>query len=77
MRRLALLLTVFLGACGGEPLCGVDEDGEDIPICVYDVEGVPESLEYCPGEHWGSIDGCNSCGCDADGNVVCTVAACE
>ena len=77
MRRLTLLLALFLTACGGDPLCGVDDEGQDIPICVYDIEGLPEALEYCPGQHWGAIDGCNSCGCDADGNVVCTTATCE
>ena len=34
-------------------------------------------IEYCPGDTWGAADGCNSCGCDGDGNILCTSYECE
>ena len=70
-----LLLPIGWAACGPDPLCGEDDEGNEIPICEYDSEEVG-NLQYCPGEHWGANDGCNSCGCDPDGVVICTTATC-
>ena len=66
---------VALVGCGGEPLCGVDEEsGEDRPICTFEIADVPEGLEFCTGDQWS--DGCRSCGCENDGNVLCTETLC-
>jgi len=73
---LSLIVVCLLSACGNRGICGEDEEGSEIPSCIYDVEGVEDVLEYCPGEHWADTDGCNSCGCDADGTFVCTTANC-
>ena len=75
--RAAWWLLVGLVGCAEEPPCGVDSDGEDVPFCAVAVEGYEEPLNYCPLEHWGAEDGCNSCGCTAEGQVVCTTRVCE
>lgn len=64
-------LALGLAACGADPPC-VDDEGEELPFCEVKVQGVDDPLVYCPGEHWGAEDGCNSCGCDGGGEVVCT-----
>jgi hypothetical protein len=48
------------GACGGSSGGGCDYDGK----------------HYNPGDGFPSSDGCNSCGCQDDGSVVCTLKAC-
>ena len=74
----ALWVSVFLlVGCGEDPPCGVDDDGNDVPYCAVNVEGYEEPLNYCPLEHWGAPDGCNSCGCDETGAVVCTSRTCD
>ena len=78
--RLSLSMLLALGAlvamgCGADPPC-VDEDDNELAACEVKVAGSPEPVLYCPGEHWGADDGCNSCGCDGDGNVVCTAVEC-
>jgi hypothetical protein len=40
------------------------------PVCEYDGE------RYLAGETFKSSDGCNDCGCQDDGSVVCTKRAC-
>lgn len=75
MRALIFVVAcVGLAACGSEAPCGSDEFGEDVPMC--DVEGSPLGF-YCPGDHWGAGDDCNSCGCNSDGAVECTVNGCD
>ena len=77
MRAAWLLMVGALGVgCKGEPPC-VDDEGEEVPFCEVEFSDLPEPLLYCPGDHWGAEDGCNSCGCDADGNVTCTTVTCE
>jgi hypothetical protein len=76
-RRFTTVLLAFalaLGACGGEPPCGVDEDGEDIPVCMPEIEGVPDVLEFCPGDSWAT-PACESCSCLPDGSVFCGLPA--
>ncbi|MBX2797662.1 MAG: hypothetical protein KTR31_08345 [Myxococcales bacterium] len=67
-RNLApLLVMAFVAAgCGGPPLCGVDGNGDELPICVE-----PDTnIEYCPQDHWAAENGC-SCACDDNGQIVC------
>jgi hypothetical protein len=71
-----IIAVAGLAACGAEPFCGVDVDGEDIVSCVYDQPELPLPLEFCPGDSWGSVDGCNSCACDTDGAILCTSVDC-
>lgn len=71
MRQLPLLLA--LAACNGGSPCE-DLDGNELPSCIYNSHG--QDLEYCPGDAWGADDGCNSCGCDPDGNILCTSIDC-
>jgi hypothetical protein len=79
--RLSVSMLLVLGSvslsggCGAEPPC-VDEDDNELNFCEVDVQGVDEPLLYCPGDHWGADDGCNSCGCDGGGKVVCTSQTC-
>jgi hypothetical protein len=72
MRKvLWVLATVAAIGCGGDPLCGVNEEtGEDIPICVYEAQGVELPFEFCPGDTWS--DGCDTFACDADGQQIKT-----
>ena len=74
MRLSALLLGI--AACGNSPC--EDPDGDELPSCVYNAQSDEGSvdIEYCPGDTWGAADGCNSCGCDGDGNILCTSYAC-
>ena len=75
MRSWLGILVLWAG-CGAEPLCGIDEEtDEDRPICTFELEGVPEALEFCPGDHWS--DGCHSYSCENDGNVLGTESICE
>lgn len=72
-----VIAAATLIGCGGEPLCGVDEEKNDIPICTYDPDGIPVPLQFCPGDQWGAVDGCNSCACRDDGQYFCTtIEAC-
>ena len=66
---------VLIAACSDKPC--VDPDGNELPICDYQVESEAGSvnLEYCPGDQWA--DGCQSCGCDDQGNVLCTSDLCD
>lgn len=81
--RIAAVALALAGlvACGSEPLCGyVDEDADPLverPICTYELGVADETIDYCPGDQWGSVDGCNSCGCSEDGRIVCTKVACD
>lgn len=75
MRWMAVACLVVLGACGDQTPCGVDDEGTAYPVCTVElVKGA--SIDYCPGDQWGSPDMCNSCGCDADGEVLCTTITC-
>lgn len=71
MRACAVVLAAaaFLTACGPPPTC-VDDEGEELPVCGY------EGLEFCPGDHWASDDGCVSYACDETGEVVPTQDLC-
>lgn len=40
-------------------------------ICTY------QATDFKPGETVPSVDGCNSCSCSQDGQVMCTLMACE
>lgn len=70
-RRLAICITGLALSCGPEPVC-IDAEDNELPFCLYGAD----ELEYCPGDSWGVGDGCNSCGCDDDGIVVCTEIPC-
>ena len=52
--------TISDGACPGSSGGGCDYNGK----------------HYNPGDGFPSTDGCNSCGCQDDGSVVCTLKAC-
>lgn len=67
MRQVFVWLAVALVGCGEQPPCGVDDDGDEIPSCSY---GTPETV-YCPLDNWEADDGCNTCACSVDGEVVC------
>jgi hypothetical protein len=55
-----------------EMACCADEngDGECDATCTYD------GIGYAAGDTFPSTDGCNTCGCDSSGYVVCTAMAC-
>lgn len=72
---VSMLLALGASGCGEDPPC-VNEDGDELRFCEVAVQGADEPLLYCPGEHWGAEDGCNSCGCDNGGNVQCTTIVC-
>lgn len=59
--RLALMAVLFFAGCGGDGLPGT---------CSY------EGKMYPAGSSFPASDGCNSCGCQADGSVACTEKAC-
>jgi len=72
MRQVVLGLSLIfaagaLSACGEDPPCGVDDQGDEVPVCVYDATG---DL-YCPLDNWIADDDCNTCGCSAEGEVKC------
>jgi hypothetical protein len=50
-------------------LAGCPEDPAE-PECTY------QGTTHAAGESFPQGDGCNSCGCAADGSVSCTKAAC-
>jgi hypothetical protein len=76
MRSMVWVGLLALAACGDPAPCGEDEGGEPYPVCAVQLlDGVV--VDYCPGDQWGAADGCNSCGCDEDGNVLCTEADCS
>jgi hypothetical protein len=64
---------LMLAACGEEPLCGENDEGEPIPICDFEAEG--KQFQYCPGDHWAAPE-CRSCGCTNEGEVLCTEEQC-
>ena len=72
MRRalFALFLMGGLAACAGEPVCGEDENGNEIPPCVEDEAGGP-GLEYCPGDQWSDESGTLRCACTPDSQRYC------
>jgi hypothetical protein len=73
MRVCATILAVLaLAACGPEPTC-VDEDGEELNVCLFG----EEQLEFCPGDQWASEDGCISYACDNSGEVLETLDQCQ
>ena len=50
--RAWLGVLVLVTACGAEPLCGIDEETEeDRPICTFEIEQVPEGLEFGAIDH--------------------------
>lgn len=57
---LPLCASVFLVACGSDPL----------DVCSYG------GATYSPGASFPSSDGCNSCSCGPGGKVECTEKAC-
>lgn len=65
------LLAAALAGCGGKPPCGLDDKDEELPVCVYKSDDLPDGLEFCPGDQWGT-PACESCGCTADGQIMCT-----
>ena len=71
--RLAVLAVMFICGCGG--IIEVEPDpfsGKSglITACSYGGQ------DYSSGSSFPSVDGCNSCGCQSDGTVVCTERAC-
>lgn len=68
---------LLVAGCGDPAPCGEETDGgEPFPVCVVElVDG--KTIDYCPGDQWAAADGCNSCGCDADGEVLCTSVTCD
>lgn len=73
MRSWTAALLAGLFACQPEPLCGEDEDGEAIPSCLYEIDGVEH--EFCPLDHWSDSE-CRSCGCTGDSDVICSEPQC-
>ena len=55
-----------LTACGGSAL----NSGTTAAVCSYSGQG------YLAGTTFASTDGCNTCNCTANGEVVCTERAC-
>ena len=73
--KLWVVALVWLVGCASEPVCGVDNEDVPLPVCTYELPK-DQAIEYCPGDEWGSIDGCNSCACDSDGSILCTSITC-
>jgi hypothetical protein len=69
--RYFLLLS--LTACGTVKVEDDLELGEwqlSSSSCTY------QGVQHRAGDHFPSADGCNTCGCHANGSVVCTARAC-
>ena len=71
-----VVFVVGLVGCAPEPVCGVDNEENERPVCTYELEKGGATIDYCPGDEWGAVDGCNSCGCDATGEILCTQITC-
>jgi hypothetical protein len=68
LRLLAMVCCVsIVAACGEEGVCGVDQIGNDVPVCRPEAPG---ELEFCPGDHW-STEACESCSCLTNGRILC------
>jgi len=67
MRQVCSVVLLLLVACGEDPPCGVDDDGDEVPFCRYEATGDI----YCPLDNWIADDGCNTCGCSPIGEVAC------
>lgn len=64
------LAASVVAGCGEDAPCGIDGDGDIIPVCIYtDADDDPM---FCPNDQWVSADGCSSCGCGPDGEIICT-----
>ena len=76
---LGLLAASFcLTACSEDAPCGVDDEDEPIISCLWTSDNSEEEeLLFCPGDHFAADDGCQSCGCGADGEVICTSTECN
>ncbi|HKU40018.1 MAG TPA: hypothetical protein VJR89_17780 [Polyangiales bacterium] len=62
-----LCCLLWAGACRHVPSAEPEENAEG---CVY--AGKP----YAEGESFPDADGCNTCFCEANGGVACTLALC-
>lgn len=71
--RLSRTLVVLVAALGGAALlsgCGGSSTNSS-QTCSYD------GATHEAGERFPSTDGCNTCSCDEQGRVACTLLACE
>ncbi len=56
---------------GNQPKVEVPVPFQKDGTCEYN------GIIYKQGESFTAIDGCNSCGCDLNGQVACTAMACD
>jgi len=73
VKHFILVFSGFLtlGACGGRPSSSPpDAGGIEKPQCNYN------GAMYSPGDIFCAIDGCNSCRCDSNGAVSCSLKKC-
>lgn len=62
--------TAVVKACNANGACVPAQASMCDVQCTYD------GMTYEPGDSFPATDGCNSCGCQEDGTVVCTLIAC-
>lgn len=65
-----LVAISLLGQSTKKPI-NTTEQQEQVVSCQYD------GVTYSIGSRFPSIDGCNTCGCGADGEVSCGLIPCE
>ena len=66
--RLLHFAGLWLTACGGAASGNPPSGGV---TCTYNGQ------TYAPGDSFPAADGCNSCGCNEDGRVACTLIGCD
>ena len=83
-----LLATMGIGPCGSQPLGSVDAGADACPALGCASDGPPGTdgsagggctyagKTYPVGAGFPDTDGCNSCKCEAAGQVSCTLLAC-
>ncbi|HSN97342.1 MAG TPA: hypothetical protein VLS89_03555 [Candidatus Nanopelagicales bacterium] len=68
-----ITLSCLLALAVAPPLFAGCEDQDDPELCTCEYGG----QVYDIGESFPAGDGCNVCTCTADGEVVCTLVACD
>lgn len=68
---IALLLTILFILVGNKPTVEMPMSPKKAGTCEYN------GRMYKAGEGFMADDGCNSCGCQEDGQVACTNMACN
>lgn len=62
--------TAVVKACDGYGRCVTAQEALCLEQCTY------YGVVYNPGESFPARDGCNTCSCTGNGEVICTLVAC-